>query len=133
MGAWAVGYFDNDTACDWALDLQDSFDLSLIEQTLNAALKVAYIDADLGHETLAAVETLTRVLGRGGPSTEQTRGVDEWVAEHRQKVPKPLRGHARAALDRVRGKESELAEMSNESGQRKDWLAGLDDLRKRLG
>jgi hypothetical protein len=30
MGAWGTGIFDNDTACDWAYDLKETSDLSLL-------------------------------------------------------------------------------------------------------
>jgi hypothetical protein len=36
MGAWAHDTFDNDTACDWAFDLEKAADLSLVTQALSA-------------------------------------------------------------------------------------------------
>ena len=68
MGAWGTGIFDNDTACDWAYDLEGASDLSLIERALSKVLNVGaeYLEATEAEEALAAAETIARLKGNLG-------------------------------------------------------------------
>lgn len=71
MGAWDVDTFDNDTACDWAYDLADASDLSLVQQTLEAVLQTGdeYLEMDPACEALAACEVIARLKGTGANAT----------------------------------------------------------------
>ena len=130
MGAWGWRAFENDTACDWAYELEKSSGTEFLRSTLNAAMEPqGDLDASAGCEAVAACEVLARLLGRGAPSDAYTESVDLWIEAHPQSVPPDLVALALAALDRVGAEGSELAELWEGDA---DWSAGMSDLRARL-
>src|SRR5688572_691259 len=83
MGAWGVLAFDNDQACDWAYDLENVHDLSLVEAALAEVEAVGPdLDSNLACNALAACEVLARLRGRPGYRNAYTEKVDAWVAQH---------------------------------------------------
>jgi hypothetical protein len=134
MGAWGVGTFDNDTACDWASDLECTEDLSLVRQSISSVLAVgsAYLDADVACQALAACEVIARMKGNWGPRDAYTEQVDSWVESHHVALPPGLIEVAVSAIDRVLDQPSELLELWDESGDREDWLDSIRDLRNRV-
>src|SRR5262245_53647575 len=103
MGAWGTGSFDNDTACDWAYDLKDTSDLSLIESALDKVLKVGAEELD-GSETekaLAAAEAGGRVKGNWGNRDSYTETIDRWVETTRLTPPPALVEKALRGIERV--------------------------------
>jgi hypothetical protein len=137
VGTWAVGPFGNDFAQDWAEDLQESKDLYFIEETLNNVLQAEtteYLEAPFGAEALAAVETLSRLQGRGGAADEDSSRVDEWVAAVALKLkPRPdLADKARRALALVLSEASELRELWEDSEHYEAWRASVDELSARM-
>jgi hypothetical protein len=133
MGAWGVLAFDNDTANDWAYELEGADDLTLVESALDevAAAGNCYLDADLACNALAACEILARLQGRPGYTNAYTETVDTWVATHRITPPTELLARASAILDTVLGEGSELRELWDETDGA-DWRASVEDLRQRL-
>ncbi len=132
MGAWGAGNFDNDTACDWAYELEESSDLSVIENSIDAVFEEEYIDADIGCEALAAIDTVARVIGKPGTSNSYTETVDKWVAENKVTISKELLDKAVKALDQIAGDDSELFELWSESDELGNWQNELKALKKRL-
>lgn len=138
MGTWAVGPFGNDFAQDWAEDLQESRDLYFIEDTLNNVLQAEtteYLEAPFGAEALAAVETWSRVQGRGGAADQDSVAVDEWVAEVQAKFSKPrpdIAEKAARVLALVLSEASELRELWEDSEHFEEWRASVTDLQRRL-
>jgi Domain of unknown function (DUF4259) len=134
MGAWDVGTFDNETACDWAFELEDTGDLSLVQATVEAVLEVGdgYLAADLGCEALAAGEVIARLLGSGGERNAHTRTIDEWVEAHPITPSTHLVAQAVSAIDRIVSPDSELLELWTESNDLEKWRAVVADLRARL-
>ena len=133
MGAWDADTFDNDTACDWAYELENSEDLSYVQQTLNAVLEVAdeYLDSDIACEALAASEVLARLKGNWGKRNSYTETVDKWVEAHAQSPPQNLVEVALSVIDRIRKEPSELLELWEE-GDGTEWHAAVDNLRDRV-
>ncbi|MDB5320263.1 MAG: hypothetical protein JWN40_1894 [Phycisphaerales bacterium] len=133
MGAWGVLAFDNDEACDWASDLDDVDDLSLVE----AAFKVVEdsggdcLDAHDATDALAACEVLARLRGEPGYNNAYTEGVDAWVAAHPIDPQPRMLARAEAVIARVLGKKSELRELWDD-GVGAEWREAVDDLRRRL-
>jgi Domain of unknown function (DUF4259) len=84
IGAWGELAFDNDTANDWAYDLADARDLSLVESTFGEleAVGSGYLDQDVACCALAACEVVARLQGHRGYTNAYTANVDRWVAEH---------------------------------------------------
>jgi hypothetical protein len=135
MGTWGERAFENDTANDWAYDLEDVDDLSLVESALEELEEAEDddVDQDLACEALAACDVLARLLGKPGYKDGFTENVDNWVASHKIKPPVSLLKRATAAIDRILGEDSELRqvwEKSDDGG--KKWRAAVQDLRRRL-
>lgn len=133
MGAWGAGPFENDDACDWAIELADGEDDSPIIEAFDAVLgNDDYLDVDLGSAAVAAAQTLASLAGDG---TKLPDDVAEWVRLQTPDIVKTLlakhRDVAIRALARVRGKDSELAELWQEADAT-EWLESLDRLERAL-
>ncbi len=134
MGAWGVGVFDNDTACDWASKLERSSDISAVREGIGRVLAVvdAYLNAEVAWEALAACEVIARLKGNWGPRNPYTGRVDSWVASH-QLIPQPgLVQAAASAIDRVLAQPSELLQLWSESDDCGAWLESIRDLKNRV-
>ncbi|HEV7404987.1 MAG TPA: DUF4259 domain-containing protein [Chthoniobacteraceae bacterium] len=131
MGAWDATSFGNDTANDWAYDLEKSHDLSYVDTTLEKILEAGddYIDASDAEEAIAAAEVLAWLRGRPTPVNAYTEKVAEWVAAHPIQPPPAIVQKALAALDRIEGASSELPALWEGDA---DWAASMADLRARL-
>src|SRR4051794_18781810 len=68
MGTWGERAFDNDTANDWAYDLDGIEDLSLVETAFHELEEAGddFLDQDLACNALAACEVLARLRGNFG-------------------------------------------------------------------
>jgi hypothetical protein len=134
MGAWGVLAFDNDSANDWAYGLDEADDLAPVEAALSEVESVGsgYLEVDAASAALAACEVLARLQGRPGYANAYTEKVDRWVAAHPLEVPPLLINRGSSAIDRILAENSELREVWEESDA-DAWLAGVADLRSRLG
>lgn len=133
MGAWGYHTFDNDRACDWGYDLERVSDLSLVELAVAAVFVREPVEADVGCDALAAIETLARLTGEPGLQTVYTEVVDAWVATHPQPVPEALVERSRQALDVLLvPARSELAELWAETEDFQAWSDEVATLRARL-
>jgi hypothetical protein len=133
MGAWGVLAFDNDTANDWAYDLEDTSDLSLVESAIQEVEAVGSGDLEQGIacNALAACEVLARLRGWPGYTNAYTEKVDHWVVAHPIQPPLQLIDRAAAAIDRILQANSELRELWDES-EPEPWRLAVADLRARL-
>jgi len=127
-GAWSAEPFGNDDALDWAADLPTARDFAPVEAALDAVLSpsTAYLDSSLGSRAVAAGEILAKALGRGTQRDAYTRSIDAWLASLGRQPDAALRAKAVRALERVRGKDSELAELWADDGG--EWQAGMEKL-----
>lgn len=136
MGTWAVDAFGNDYAQDWAEDLHETSNLDAVEDTLNTVLDSGdYLEAPFAAEALAAIEVLARLQGKGGPRSEDSASVDEWVDARKAKPVKPradLAAKAAQAIERILAPDSELRQLWEDSEHYADWRASVEDLRARL-
>ncbi len=131
MGAWDATSFGNDTANDWAYDLEGCEDLSHIEITLQQVLDVGddYLDADVASEAVAAAEVLAWLCGKPTPVNAYTEKIAEWVSAHPTKPPTATVQMALSVLDRIQREQSELAELWEDDPE---WADSMTDLRNRL-
>jgi hypothetical protein len=131
MGAWDATSFGNDTANDWAYDLEECADLSYIEATLQQVLDAGddYLDADIATEAIAAAEVLAWLRGRPTPVDAYTEKIADWVSAHPIEPPATIIEKALSVLDRIRSEGSELPELWEDDPE---WIAAMDDLRDRL-
>ena len=132
MGAWGLGNFDNDTACDWVYDLEEVMDLSVIEKSINEVFEEECIDSDIACEALAAVDTLARLNGHFGVKNSYTETVDKWVQKNKLDVPGELIEKAKKAIKHIISESSELFELWSESEELDNWLTEIESLEKRL-
>ena len=98
MGTWSHEPFGNDTANDWAYDLEGKTDFSLVAQAIQNVLDngADYLDSDVAVEAVAASEVLAKALGRGTQSDAYTEKVDAWLRSVATKpsssrLPRPRR------------------------------------------
>ncbi len=131
MGAWDATSFGNDTANDWAYELEECSNLAHIEATLRKILEQGehYIEAPDSEEAIAAAEVLAWLCGKPSPVNAYTEKVAEWVAAHPQEPSAELKQDALSVLDRIKRAPSELAELWEDDPA---WAASLADLRSRL-
>jgi hypothetical protein len=128
MGAWSHEPFGNDDANDWAYDLEEVQDLSLVEQAIDQALDAEdYLEAPEGSNAVAAVEVLAKLLGKGTQSDAYTEKVDEWVKSVSIKPSIELLDKAKRVLVRVASDNSELKELWEEAGS-DEWPASIKAL-----
>lgn len=134
MGAWSVDAFGNDDAVDWSYDLENSFDLSLIEAALEAVLASGkeYVELAEASTAIAAAEVIARLQGNGGERNAYTEAADAWVEKTKLKPPIALAQKARLAIDRILEDDSEIKELWEESDEFADWLICVADLKQRI-
>ena len=130
MGTWSHEPFGNDTANDWAYELEDTTDFSVIDATLQTALDEGQenLDADLAMEAIAAIEVLAKSLGHGTQTDVYTDKVDEWVDRISLKPSADLLQKAEQVLALVASDHSELKELWQESEEYELWVNNLEQL-----
>jgi hypothetical protein len=132
MGTWSHEPFGNDTANDWAYELEETTDLSLIESTLDKVIAQAdqYLDASEGEEAVAAIEVLAKLIGHGSQSDSYTAKVDIWVASLTEKPSAELLQKAQRAIEKILAEDSELHALWRESTGFASWTASMAHLTK---
>ncbi|WP_050030532.1 DUF4259 domain-containing protein [Verrucomicrobium sp. BvORR034] len=131
MGAWDATSFGNDTANDWAYDLEECDDLSHIESAFQKVIDVEgdYLDSNEAEKAIAAAEVLAWLRGRPSPVDAYTEKIEAWVAAHPLQPSSALIAEALSVLDRIQRPPSELLELWDDSA---DWKDAMADLRLRL-
>lgn len=134
MGAWSHESFGNDTACDWAHDLVETQDFSLVARAIQEVLENGpdYLDCDLAVEAVAATEVLAKVRGRGTQTDAYTEKLDTWLKSVPATPPPELFVKARQALSRILGEDSELRELWEESEDFASWQGSMHALQAAL-
>ena len=134
MGTWSHESFGNDTANDWAYELEDATDFSVIETALQVALDEGdeYLDADLAMEAIAAVEVIAKCLGKGTQSDVYTEKVDQWLETISEQPSDDLLSLAKRVLERIVADDSELKELWLESDEYELWLGSIQQLKDAL-
>ena len=134
MGAWGHLAFDNDTANDWAYDLEEIEDLSLVEAAFAELEGVGteYLDQDVACNALGACEVLARLQGHPGYTNAYTEKVDQWVEAHKLNPSPAVLKRASAAIDRILADNSELRELWGEGDDGDAWRKSVEDLRVRM-
>lgn len=134
MGTWSHESFGNDTANDWAYELEDATDFSVIETALQVALDEGdeYLDADLAMEAIAAVEVIAKRLGKGTQSDVYTEKVDQWLETISEQPSDDLLSLAKRVLERIVADDSELKELWLEPHEYELWLGSIQQLKDAL-
>lgn len=134
MGTWSHESFGNDTANDWAYELEDATDFAVIEAALQVVLDEGdeYLDADLAMEAIAAVEVIAKRLGKGTQSDVYTEKVDQWLETISEQPSDDLLSLAKRVLERIVADDSELKELWLESDEYELWLGNIQQLNDAL-
>lgn len=130
MGAWGIGSFDNDHACDWLLDLIEGDDLAPMRAAIAQVLaEDDYLDSDLAVEALAAIEVLAATLGRPTVAIGEEEEFQAWLTRLQLQGDPSLVPGALRAIERILAPESELRELWEETEDYADWCADVARLR----
>ena len=130
MGAWGVGSFENDDAGDWAWELAEAEDTSILDQAFSIINDTdGYIEAPDCSIALAAAEVVAALRGR--PASELPEDVTKYVARLGTPPSANLVAAALLALERIKT-NSELRELWDESGNSAEWLNEIAHLEARL-
>jgi hypothetical protein len=135
MGTWSHHPFGNDTANDWAYDLERTRDFSHVARAIQAVLDVGeddYLDADVAAEAVGAAEVLAKALGHGTQRDAYTEKVEVWLKGVKVKPTAKLLADAQAAMARVLGAESELRDLWEEGHGLATWEASVHALQAAL-
>jgi len=132
MGAWGTGNFDNDTALDWVFELEETNDLFLIAETLEAVFTEDYIDSDVGAEALIAIEAIARLKGNFGVENSYAEDLDNWIKSHKLEVSDELIEKSKKALELIVSNKSELYELWEETEDFEAWKDEIINLKNRL-
>lgn len=115
MGAWSGEPFGNDTAADWAWELDAQDDWQVVHDALNDAVtSTEYIDAEVATNAIAAAEVVAQGLGRATQDDGYTESVALFVARASKPTEKIVE-LAVAALAAASGPNSELTDLWAES------------------
>jgi hypothetical protein len=131
MGAWSGEPFGNDTAADWAWELDDAADWQPVRGALEEALRPdEYLDDDAASIAIAAAEVVAHGLGRATQNDSYTESVRAFV-DRVETPPADLASVALAALAAATRPESGLAESWAEDPR--EWDAANEKVRDALG
>lgn len=127
MGTWGPGPFENDKAADFGGDLDDLVEqerpVAIREALRTAALQADSLNSSEGDVAVAAAAIVAAQCA-GGQPTNPNYGPKKQVPP----LPADLRTLAIEALNRVVGKNSELAELWDESGG-EEWREEMRQLK----
>lgn len=128
MGTWDTGPFGNDTAADWARDLDAAAwheRADLVRAVLVRTVGIRdYLEAPEGELAVAAAG-LVAAQCPGGEPVSPVFGPDEPLPV----LPADLRRPAAEALDRVLADDSELPALWGDVPDGTEWRASLARLR----
>ncbi|MCJ1708899.1 DUF4259 domain-containing protein [Microbacterium sp. VKM Ac-2923] len=129
MGTWSAEPFGNDTAADWAYELEDHVDWGIVSAALHvvADSDPSRLDADDATVAVAAAEVVARGLGR-----VKTPAFSEHVEAYIARAPRPtveLVALAHRAVAIATSEAGELAELWEGDA---DWLSENERLRAAL-
>jgi hypothetical protein len=132
VGAWGAGVFENDSALDWVAELAERGGIEPVVEALERATASAdgYLDADDGSMALAAAEAVA--ASKGAPTDDLPAEVEAWAEANAAGIGAANVAASLAAVERVGGTDSELADLWEESGSAGEWREHLESLRVRL-
>jgi len=134
MGAWGVGVFENDTACDYAAEIAETTSTAKLESTLDRILTAGESapESPECEEALAAADIIARLKGSFGDRTAYTEEIDKWVERVKLVPSDALVEKARRTATRIMTGPSELHDLWSESGELESWKSSLEGVLQRL-
>ncbi|MFZ0981183.1 MAG: DUF4259 domain-containing protein [Candidatus Acidiferrales bacterium] len=124
MGAWDVTPFGNDDASDMVSDLLEHPNpRDYLAQVLAHAKETGYLEAPEGSQMVAAAAIVAAAKNKESVSVPGSAA--SWI-DANESMLRPLAATALEAVTRVRGENSELHELWQESDEFPAWIANLD-------
>ena len=129
MSRWGSGPFDNDTAADFAGDLDDAPESERIGMIHDALAAVgsrdSYVDADRAEVALAAAALVARNLPGGEEFQSRNYGPDNRIPP----IPENLIPLAVEVVDSLLNGENDVKVDLRVSGKADEWFAATRRLR----
>jgi len=111
MGAWGTGIFQDDTALDFAVELQEEDEpFDRMQVAFDEAASAEYLEYDAAQAALVGAAVLDAVLS-GSPLSGAEDDLRAWVGGLDPEEARPLRASAAKACARVLAPASELDEL----------------------
>ncbi|MFG6401099.1 DUF4259 domain-containing protein [Microbacterium sp. P04] len=130
MGAWSGEPFGNDVAADWAWDLEEADDWTLVRTALEDAITPDAVDERTAVIALAAAEVVAHGLGRPTQDDAYTGELSAFVS--RASAPSDeIVALAIAAVERASDPDGDLARTWEECGN-EAWLEAVHLLARAL-
>ncbi|MFD4671797.1 DUF4259 domain-containing protein [Lentzea sp. NPDC058450] len=128
MGTWDIGHFDNDAAADFSGALDDAPQTereAIIRKALTTTIETeGFLDSYYACKVMASAALIAAQLPGGAPITT-SYAPDEPMPT----FSADLRPLAVQALDRVLEKDSELAELWDETEYSEKWRQSVAELK----
>ncbi len=132
VGTWSFGPFDNDTAADFAADLDETPESGRLDKLHDALLAVSgcvgHVDGPRAEVAVAAAALAARDLAGGEEFQPQHYGPVNQIPS----VPKDLITVAAGVVDCIIDGDNDVKDYWNGTGDSEKWLAALKRLRKVL-
>jgi hypothetical protein len=134
MREWRIGILDNEVACQLAVELENSDDLALIEDTFKRVLTIedTWLDEADCEAGLAAAEVIARIQGNYGERNPCTTFIDNWIARNNIEVSSRLAKMAVSVVNRILSERSSLIATWEVIGLFDDWKRDIENLRSRI-
>ncbi len=130
MGAWDIGFFDNDEALDWVYELEKANDFSILEHAFETVIDQKGDTPDASDCTIAlcAAEVVASLLDN--PASEVPDEVLEWIEDK----PEPSSELIKIAVKAIKVilDDSELKELWLETDEYQDWVDNVKILIENL-
>ena len=129
-GTWGVGSFENDSAADWAYELEKSKTTRYLLTVFNALPSEGYIEVDVCSAAIAAADVAASL--KDGKTEHLPKAVAVWVQSNRLGYKPILATKAIQAISFCKNIErSELAQLWQEATA-KQWLSLVLGIEARL-
>ena len=130
MGAWDIGFFDNDEALDWVYELEKVDDFSILENAFEIVIDQKGDTPDASDCTIAlcAAEVVASLLDN--PASDVPDEVLDWIEDK----PEPSSELIKIAVKAIKVilDDSELKELWLETEEFPDWVDNVKTLIENL-
>jgi len=134
MGAWGPGIFEDDAACDFMYEVEESDDpKALFRTSFESAITADYLEYDETHAVTVSAAYIDHILHGTPYDMEGDVQYDNFMAKHRSLPLADLKPMAVQALQRILGQDSEMNELWSENEEEYPvWRKTIEDLITRL-
>jgi len=129
MGAWGAGIYENDDACDWGYELEESTGLFKVEEVIDDVLNNEYIDAVEGAYALVALDVLACLVSKQyAEESSRPEEIENWIAANDVSVSSEMNKKAAKVLQKINSDDSELFDLWSDADELDAWVFELKGL-----